>query len=26
LRLDDMDWRKDRLRVRHSKTGCEVID
>jgi site-specific recombinase XerD len=23
LRLDDIDWRKDRLRVRHSKTGCE---
>jgi integrase/recombinase XerD len=23
LRLDDMDWRKDSLRVRHSKTGCE---
>jgi site-specific recombinase XerD len=23
LRLDDMDWRKDRLRIRHSKTGCE---
>jgi site-specific recombinase XerD len=23
LRLDDIEWRKDRLRVRHSKTGCE---
>jgi site-specific recombinase XerD len=23
LRLDDFDWRKDRLRVRHSKIGCE---
>jgi site-specific recombinase XerD len=23
LRLDDIDWRKGRLRVRHSKTGCE---
>lgn len=23
LRLDDIDWRKDRLCVRHSKTGCE---
>ena len=23
LRLDDIDWRKDQLRVRHSKTGCE---
>lgn len=23
LRLDDIDWRKDSLRVRHSKTGCE---
>ena len=23
LRLDDFDWRKDRLRIRHSKTGCE---
>jgi integrase/recombinase XerD len=23
LRLDDIDWRKDRLRVRHSKTGCD---
>ncbi len=25
LRLDDIDWRKDRLRVRHSKTGCESV-
>ena len=23
LRLDDIDWRKDRLCIRHSKTGCE---
>ena len=23
LRLDDIDWRADRLRVRHSKTGVE---
>ncbi|WP_420236854.1 site-specific integrase [Telmatobacter bradus] len=23
LRLDDIDWRKERLRVRHSKTRCE---
>ena len=23
LRLDDIDCRKDQLRVRHSKTGCE---
>jgi integrase/recombinase XerD len=23
LRLDDIDWRGDRLRIRHSKTGCE---
>jgi site-specific recombinase XerD len=23
LHLDDIDWRKDRLRIRHSKTGCE---
>jgi site-specific recombinase XerD len=25
LRLDDIDWRKDRLRIRHSKTGCESL-
>lgn len=23
LRLDDVDWRRDRLHIRHSKTGCE---
>jgi len=23
LRLDDVDWRGDRLHIRHSKTGCE---
>ncbi len=23
LRLDDLDWRQDRLHIRHSKTGCE---
>lgn len=25
LRLNDIDWRKDRLCVRHSKTGCESL-
>jgi len=25
LRLDDIDWRKESLRVRHSKTGCESL-
>lgn len=23
LRLDDLDWHRDRLHIRHSKTGCE---
>jgi site-specific recombinase XerD len=25
LRLEDVDWRHDRLRIRHSKTGGEVV-
>jgi integrase/recombinase XerD len=25
LRLDDIDWRRDRLCIRHSKTGCESL-
>jgi site-specific recombinase XerD len=25
LRLDDIDWRQERLRIRHSKTGYETL-